>query len=405
MKRFLKISLGMNVLLAGMLAWLFANPAARYRPPSRIKRIPIPRYETAAAPGADPAPAARSTPMFHWSQIESEDYSVYRDNLRQIGCPEATIYDILRADVEALFAQRLNALVGPHQNQFWQLILSTNLETFIDEKLKQLNALSEEKEKTLDFVVGKNWEKARNLDPTDDRQERLGFLSEEKQAQVQAIKDRFAQEKDRVDQDEKLDRAGKRQRRNALTQQEHEALAQVLSAEELQLLAFHTSPVAEHLRNRMAAFDPSEEEFRRLYEAQERLDAAWENAPANDQSRKEKQARWEADTSAILGPERFEAYRRSGESAYQAAYSFAQRYSLPEATVARMYDYRKAAETAAQQARDNQDLPPANRLQTLESIRQETEAAMQQVLGSDVFSSYQRYAHDWLSDLSAPKKR
>src|SRR5262245_55092968 len=40
-------------------------------------------------------PVAAKNPEFHWSQIESPDYREYISNLRAIGCPEATIRDII----------------------------------------------------------------------------------------------------------------------------------------------------------------------------------------------------------------------------------------------------------------------------------------------------------------------
>ena len=43
---------------------------------------------------------------FHWGQLESSDYREYIANLRAIGCPEATVRDIIFADVRSYFFQR-----------------------------------------------------------------------------------------------------------------------------------------------------------------------------------------------------------------------------------------------------------------------------------------------------------
>ena len=48
--------------------------------------------------------------LFTWSEVESEDYPTYIANLRDIGCPEQTLRDIIIADVNALFAKRRNDL-------------------------------------------------------------------------------------------------------------------------------------------------------------------------------------------------------------------------------------------------------------------------------------------------------
>lgn len=47
-----------------------------------------------------------------WRSVESEDYRHYIANLRAIGCPEETIADIIRADVNKLFQSRRKALLN-----------------------------------------------------------------------------------------------------------------------------------------------------------------------------------------------------------------------------------------------------------------------------------------------------
>jgi hypothetical protein len=44
--------------------------------------------------------------LFRWDQIESTNYSAFIANLRRIGCPEATIRDIITARVDALYAPK-----------------------------------------------------------------------------------------------------------------------------------------------------------------------------------------------------------------------------------------------------------------------------------------------------------
>ncbi|MCX6930391.1 MAG: hypothetical protein NT154_45380, partial [Verrucomicrobia bacterium] len=53
---------------------------------------------------------------FSWREIESSDFPTYVANLRQVGCPEQTIRDIIIADVNALFSRkRALELVTPEQ--------------------------------------------------------------------------------------------------------------------------------------------------------------------------------------------------------------------------------------------------------------------------------------------------
>ncbi|NBV23946.1 MAG: hypothetical protein EBS05_18760 [Proteobacteria bacterium] len=106
MKRLLLLSLLGNGVLAALLALVILRP----RPVAT---------SLAQAP-AQPRVITNSVP-FHWRQVESSSYPVYIANLRSIGCPEATINDIISADLKALFdARRTNALAatnGPEERR------------------------------------------------------------------------------------------------------------------------------------------------------------------------------------------------------------------------------------------------------------------------------------------------
>ncbi len=56
-----------------------------------------------------PAPPVASQP-FRWSQLESTNYLVYIANLRNIGCPQQTIRDIITADLDSVYAAQQKEL-------------------------------------------------------------------------------------------------------------------------------------------------------------------------------------------------------------------------------------------------------------------------------------------------------
>ncbi|MGH7992448.1 MAG: hypothetical protein ACREDQ_02955 [Limisphaerales bacterium] len=104
MKITLRISLILNLaLLAGLIFLLTnqRNPAAAPAPALPEARSSAQTAEDSAPPkttGVEPA-------SFHWGQLVSaKDYRLYVANLRAIGCPEATIEDIVRGDTERAFA-------------------------------------------------------------------------------------------------------------------------------------------------------------------------------------------------------------------------------------------------------------------------------------------------------------
>jgi len=111
MKRAFRLSMFTNFLLVCVMVWLWHR--------SRVTEIPrpVPTSATRVGTNIDKWTAGvaknvlqREPEGFHWSQIESTDYSIYVANLRSIGCPEQTIRDIITADVHTLYAAQLTQL-------------------------------------------------------------------------------------------------------------------------------------------------------------------------------------------------------------------------------------------------------------------------------------------------------
>src|SRR4051794_6580629 len=61
------------------------------------------------------------TNEFHWSQLESADYREYIAKLRSVGCPEATIKDIIITDIMRLYAARRGQFYhNGREFRFWE---------------------------------------------------------------------------------------------------------------------------------------------------------------------------------------------------------------------------------------------------------------------------------------------
>src|SRR5215831_13719243 len=93
--------------------------------------------------------------FFSWDQVESDDYPTYISNLREIGCPEQTIRDIIIAEINSLFSRRLaTELVTPEQ-QWWRSEPDTNVVRIAAEKIR---ALDDERRALLAKLLGSGWE-------------------------------------------------------------------------------------------------------------------------------------------------------------------------------------------------------------------------------------------------------
>ncbi len=106
------LSLGLNAFLAaGLVQQLKRSAPASSRDTQAIARTNSTSSRRAAANTLAPVPVVANAPAepFHWRQLESEDYRQYIANLRAIKCPEATIQDIIFADLEKVMAGKFRA--------------------------------------------------------------------------------------------------------------------------------------------------------------------------------------------------------------------------------------------------------------------------------------------------------
>src|SRR5436309_14949951 len=92
---------------------------------------------------------------FRWDDVESEDYPTYIKNLREIGCPEPTIRDIIVAEVNQLFAKRQATEVLAPEHQWWRSDPDPDVEQAAAEKLQ---ALETERHELLTSLLGPGWE-------------------------------------------------------------------------------------------------------------------------------------------------------------------------------------------------------------------------------------------------------
>jgi hypothetical protein len=101
----LGVSLVANLLLA--IAWLRTGPPENRTEPASGT------VTNATVTNTRPTVVVRRQ-FFSWQELESQDYPTYIKNLREIGCPEQTIRDIIIADVTEMLRQKYQT-VAPEQ--------------------------------------------------------------------------------------------------------------------------------------------------------------------------------------------------------------------------------------------------------------------------------------------------
>jgi hypothetical protein len=365
------------------------------------------KAEAAAATVSAPT-VAYKTNSFSWSQLESTDYRQYIANLRAIGCPEATIKDIILTDVMRLYAQRRGQYyLNGRDFKFWETDEKRKLkQPQIEEREKQLAAIDKELPAVLRELLGINYEREVNkyFVDTDLDNRRLAFLSDDKRSQILALRDQFEGERDRAmyqRQGGKLPAAGIDQLRQ-IDQEQDEALSRLLTPQEKEEYQLSMSPAADRLRKELIGFNPNEDEFREMFRRQTAIDSAYEFEDPNDDSVRAAKAADEqammAEIKAQLPPDRVAQLDRSQDPDYQNLCVLSERFDLPDGTSQTLLDMRQAAEDQKRELLSNKDISPERAEAALKAIQVETEQAARTALGDQAFAQYSQTA-TWINSL------
>jgi len=410
---FLILVLANAAILAGAVYYLeriYSKAPAPVPPPSARETLAV---ET---PAAAPAPVAptNSTPVvilqtnqFHWREIESADYRTYIANLRGIGCPEATIKDIILTDVMKLFAERRGRFYqNGREFKFWETQDKRALTARqLEEREKQLSKIDKELPTVLRELLGVNYDRELNKYFVDSREDdrRLGFVSEDKRSQLVALRDEIEGLKehvfDQAQNGQPVDLEGLKK----IQEHRKEILAQILTPAEREEYELRTSDTAERLRAELVGFNPTEQEFREIYKLWQAHDDKYAFISADDENARrakaQDQERIEQEIKAKIAPDRLAEYERTRSRDYQVLYTFAERYELPPGTVQSVFEIKQVAENARQTLLAER-MDDAERQAGLKTIQEETQRAVRQNLGEKLFWTYARSGGSWIEALA-----
>jgi hypothetical protein len=359
-RAFALVSLGVNVVLAAVLV------------PSLHPRL-NPSAQSVAGLSAQTSPPGQTNILlrrqfFTWQEVESPDYPTYISNLRNIGCPEQTIRDIIIADVNALYSRkRAIELVTPEQ-QWWRSEPDTNV---LQVALEKMRALEDERRGLLTRLLGTNWESGDLVNlPRPSRPGLvldgpiLGNLPVETKQALQEIN---ARSEDRLqaylDAQRLQGKAADPVEMAKLRQQTRDDLAHVLAPAQLEEFLLRYSQYANNLRasfGELQFFNATPDEFRSVFRATDNIDQqiqllADSTDPASIQSRKALEAQRDNAIKTALGPKRYEEYQLLQDPLYRDAVVAADEAGTPE-SARTIYQINLAAASTLDALRTNTDL-------------------------------------------------
>ena len=258
--------------------------------------VSVAHLKPAEHPASQRLPPPRAE-RFDWRQVESEDYKEYIANLRAIGCPEKTIKDIITADVNDLFSSRRSAITQSKHYEYWRAN-PLNLSEDEQKQLRELNRQKYEVLKALGIESSDSTDLMRDYLRTRFEAEelKLEFLSEPKRQSLKEILFRLSQER--------LAAGDDRRKMDEFENQTQSEIRSLLTPDEFHDYELRTSMTGVQLRFALKEMEPTEQEFRTIFEI-------WNSLNANPWGSPEyRQAQQSSETALqqLLGPSRFELY-------------------------------------------------------------------------------------------------
>ena len=414
-RNLLSVFLVLNALLAtALMAYLFL---ALSREPSAVAGSPAgalpqthlpakPAEQVAAtllsAPGRNSPPApdsaasefrpTASSPGVHrpctWEDLGSAEYPAYLERLRQAGCPEARVRSLIVVDVNERLAQKKLKLAVQLDCEWWRVPSDPAMATLYQEKGLELEKERQEflgqllGPKRADPEIGESleWNGVPLTGPV------LGRLSPSAHNAVQEIVTRSPEHYDggnwgRVN-------GGKAQDPVELArwrEQTRTDLARVLNAEQVEEFFLRYSHNAEELRDELRGFQPTPDEFRKIFRAVDPINHQMQlesgtSATLSPKQKERLEKQREGAIQEVLSPQRYQEYLVVKDPVYRRAQITAEQYRAPATAIMPIYHMTKASEDRRLHIINDASLTPPQRSEALNAVNQDQQRSLQQIL-------------------------
>jgi hypothetical protein len=412
-KNLLQLFLVLNVALAGgfvaylflarnnqpqVVATSFAAPSAKtntapLRKVQPANETPTGNTQTNVSPAATTTnePVARpvfTEKKFNWENLESTDYQAYIGSLRAVGCPENKVRYIILDDINELFSRKRAREAELHDPQWWKAEPDLMIANALQQKGRQLE---EERRSMIEKYLGSEalenerseamlWSSVQLTGPV------LGSLPTDLHNSVQEVCARSIDRHQgafwaRVNEGQGLNQVEMAK----LREQTRADLRRLLNAEQLEEFLLRYSHNAHQLRMELAGFEPTQEEFRKIFRAidplQHQLQLEYGGMEALSQQQRERFDRQrDAAIKEVLGPKRYEAYSVTKDPLYLQARMTAQQYGAPPKAILPIYQMTKATEARRQKILTDAALTPQQKSAALNAVNQEQLRSVQQIV-------------------------
>ncbi|HVS53932.1 MAG TPA: hypothetical protein VHD62_16370 [Opitutaceae bacterium] len=400
MKRFrflLAISLAGNLALVVLLARRPEIRARFFPPAPSANAIPSPAAPAAKEAAADPDAE-------NWSALTAGDLPDLVARLRAGGIAPRFLRAIVGTLVREHFADRHRAIADAlAAKPWWQGPLYYSISE--DPKIAALRRQLTRDERTMMFqllgpdVPSSTYEQLW-------AQSHYGALAPEKVEPLRQVN---------LDYDDLMAEV-RAQAHGILLPEDREKLAyleeqkradidKLLTPDELFDYNLRNGPTARRLRDQLAAFDPSEDEFRAIFKIHQEIEAPFADGRVQNLTQDERRARRDALASigdriaAVLPPDRLADYQLKTDPAYVQTDALVTQLALPPTATAQIVAVQKDATARVAALRGSQPLTRDQYNAQIAAISDEATAKLSAVLGPTGLAQYKQGSGAWLQNL------
>lgn len=390
---------GSLVLNAALVGGLLFRPSLA---PARVQTF-VARYFGTTAPSvkpAVPAPSRAPAPRANrWELLHSDDPATYVARLRAAGFPASLIRALVTAEISARFEERFRAIQEPDPNTpFWKM--RPNYYMMGDARMAEYGQLQRERANLLRDVFKDDFFASDDVTAAQRRQ--YGALSRSKIDALQRIEDDYNEMIAAVRASTNgIFLPEDREKLALLAREKRADLATVLAPGELADYEMRTSPITNFLRTRLGEFDPSEAEFRALFQAQQAINDKFQGRfdSVAYEARNELQNAYYDQLHAALGDKRYADYLRETSGEFAQLKRIVQLQSLTPDTALVAYNLRFDVERESNRIFDDPTLDTAAKRAALKAVAENTRSRVTATLGPIGGAEYLKIADPWLRNV------
>ncbi len=332
--------------------------------------------------------------------------------LRAAGFPPAIVRGIIMAQVSEQFGLRRKAAVA-HQEAvpYWKYSPSGSF-PYDPKAGNEIAALGREQTALVKELLGPD---AAAPDAWSQliRQRKYGDLTQDKIDRLENITSDYTDLRNQVAGDARGIFLPEDQQKMALLEREQRAdIVKLFTPEELEDYDLRNSNTAGGLRHQLAAFNPTEEEFRTIFELTQAAQSANGaasglviNGPGNA-NQQAAQSQLQAAIAAALGPARAAEYQQAINPAYQQVNQLLTRLELPASIAPQIVSVQQDIQQRANAIQQDQSLSADDRTTQLAALAQEAQTTLTSAMGARGYEAYKSYGGWWVNNLTrrpAPK--